>query len=575
MQDALDHPNDCGKLRLHLECFGLAGCMLAGRISRRLAINAAKRHALTVCLSRIERLRRRAVRAYVRAKGRRGYVQASQVWRQFVRWVRTNVLRKARTKLGFFNTKRHRQYVQLAMQAATRELKKRGETVPAADELRAIVRSAFRRSRRSGTAPSVSAMISKPVGAHFLAWLVVKKTGGEPEKTKVDDGSSVLTVTRDAPDTETWPAPQPTFTEVVTVRTPKLRALDIVQRHPLFQRLNHSFRKLDLVERASCVFEICQAGKRLARALARALKIDPKTIRRDLRVASLSDELKEAIRDGMSINEALRLATAVPCKQVVLSTEEKVDQLRNEIVTFFECRAPDIGAQNTATMLSDVMDEIELLDISGELGRRKRSRMNVCDLIRYTRPRAPLDFSDLTKWYPRLGAWLLGWVTRREPDCNVLNQAMVKSKKYFSEKPAHLPPFDVVARGLEDATREQLVMMDAIRRCGVDVMRDPRSITDPDVYASQRQREKEEAAAAYERELEQKRALLSGEIQPIRRNLSKPMTIGEERERQQEKQQELGEARKENIRARMGWAGPKPDVAEAAAQPTNQTKEVA
>ncbi|HEY4930163.1 MAG TPA: hypothetical protein VII23_01220, partial [Terriglobales bacterium] len=156
-------------------------------------------------------------------------------------------------------------------------------------------------------------------------------------------------------------------------------------------------------------------------------------------------------------------------------------------------------------------------------------------------------------------------------------QLMRLARNYFIAQPPELRPCGVPTREWEDRSREQLAKVDAIRRRGPEGIRDPRSITDPEIYARQRQREKEEAAAAaHERALEQMRALLSGVIEPIRRNSSKPTTIGEEREREQKKPQALAEARAENIRAQMGgWAGPKSTASEADRQPVGQAKEVA
>ncbi|HEX7422682.1 MAG TPA: hypothetical protein VF311_02170 [Terriglobales bacterium] len=186
VEQALNHPAACGKVHLRLDCFGLAACLLAGRISRRLNRQNEAGRSFPALLSRLESLRKRAVRSYISRHGKRSYTQASRRWQQFVRWVRTNVLRKLPRRLvdpnvhlgqRRFFPKYDRRNVELAMQAAERELTNRGERVPPQPKLRSLVRRVFRMSRRSMTAPSISALTSRPEGAHFLAWFISKQTG--------------------------------------------------------------------------------------------------------------------------------------------------------------------------------------------------------------------------------------------------------------------------------------------------------------------------------------------------------------------------------------------------------------
>jgi hypothetical protein len=127
VEQALNHPAACCKVRLRLDCFALAACLLAGRISRRVTKKDQERRSILALLAHLERLRKRSARSYVSRNGKRSYAQASRRWRQFVRWVRTNVLCKLPRRLvdpnvhlgqRRFMPKYDRRNVELAMQAA-------------------------------------------------------------------------------------------------------------------------------------------------------------------------------------------------------------------------------------------------------------------------------------------------------------------------------------------------------------------------------------------------------------------------------------------------------------------------
>ena len=184
----VEDPPAAGKTRLSLDCFGVAACQLAARLSRRLASTPKERRAIGSLLKLLEAWRKHAVRYYVRKAGRRSYAQASYRWRQFVRWVRAQALAKIPTR--FLNpppADSNRRYtpkldhlrVQAGMDQARRELTARDEPVPPNPKLRELIRQAFRKVHRSklGCGTSIRDLVSRPHGAAWLGDYILRKTG--------------------------------------------------------------------------------------------------------------------------------------------------------------------------------------------------------------------------------------------------------------------------------------------------------------------------------------------------------------------------------------------------------------
>jgi len=103
-------------------------------------------------LSKLERYRRRAKRAYIRAHGESAFRTASGRWRQLIRFVRLEFLfctckRRLLSCPGIQTLRRLR--VKEWMERLKRELPGLGRAVPPEKALRALVRRALRAVRRS------------------------------------------------------------------------------------------------------------------------------------------------------------------------------------------------------------------------------------------------------------------------------------------------------------------------------------------------------------------------------------------------------------------------------------------
>lgn len=355
------------------------------------------------------------------------------------------------------------------------------------------------------------------------------------------------------------------------VRRDKAHAEALITGHPAFSRLKENYRTLDPVERAEIVSEICSKGNRMVRPLARALGRDPKSIQNDLRVARMNAAQKADIRSGKSINGVLREANQKDDKPA--TPEEWVIALQAEIIQLVGDL--DVGPGHAEDILDSVIDKLERMNNCGVLQGRRRSRMTPYYLLRYTKPKREPDRTDHNQWFPAWTKWLLRYAIRREPEYEILDLALRQARNYVIAQPPVLRPWGAAAREAEDRTRDQVNEMRKIQMLGVDGMRDPRSIPNPEEYAKQRerelQREKEEANAEYQRRLEQLCALLAGLIEPIRGKPAKLTTIAEDREQEEKKKHARSEARAEYICTEMGWARPK---STAFREPDGKDKEV-
>ncbi|HEX7422683.1 MAG TPA: hypothetical protein VF311_02175 [Terriglobales bacterium] len=370
---------------------------------------------------------------------------------------------------------------------------------------------------------------------------------------------------------------------MTTVRRDKARAQAAVRDHPLFQQLKKSFDSLDPVDRAEYVSQICRPEKRLIRALADALDVDPGTIRRDLEVDKLSAEQKAEIRSGKSVTEVLEAGKDKTTRPPECATaEEKVAQLQADIIRYFD--RLDLGPAYTENILEYTTDELELM--RGRIRGDKRSRMKLSDLLRYTAPKKEVDRSDHTQWFYGFAHWLLRWSPAREPEYEVLEAAMRGARHHFQQQPRGLMSYETLLRVHEDIARQQLADQQAIAMQGPESMRSPQSKIEHAACVKQKEcerqeRERREAAAAHEEYLTRMRQLLSGDKSavepPYARSEIKPTTIGEELERARQQGVAGAEQRVENTCKRMGWPEPgaRPETAgtveQALTPPTQPT----
>lgn len=587
---ALNHPTACGKVRLRLDCIALAACLLAGRISLRVTKKDQERRSIPALLSHLERIRKRSARSYVRRNGKRSYAQASRRWRQFVRWVRANVLRKVPRRLvepgvnlgrRRFFPKYDRRNVELAMQAAERELTNRGERVPPQPKLRSLVRRVFRMSHRSMTAPSIYALTSRPEGAHFLAWFILKQTRTVRSQCRQEVEQSEV----EPPEVEPPEVERQEAGPVKSVGSHKPCTRATITSHPLFQQLKTSYPSLNPVDRADYVSQICRPGEKLIRPLAYALHVDPGTIRRALKVNNLSPEQKAEIRSGKSVDAVLRAANPKADKPDKMATpEEKVAALQAEIVQFVV--SLDLGPGHAENMLDCVIDRLERLHTSGKLRGRKRSRMTPYYVRRYTRPKGEPDPSDHTQWLPGWAGWLLRYAIARQPEYEISHAALCRARSHFEQMPRYWESPALTKGRVEEILRDEAGKRLAIASQRAESMRSPQSRIDHAAHVKQKERERQErerreAAAANEEYLGHMRQWLSGDKSavepPYARPEIKPTTIGEELEPARQQGIAGAEQRVENTCKRMGWPEPgaRPETAgtveQALTPPTQPT----
>ncbi len=163
------------RVRLTFDYSGFAGCLLAARVSRRLAGPGPQADVLARLENRFECSRRRAVRAFKTENGAEPYAKSSSQWRAFERWLRFNVLRPG-PRFHSDPTRRppmprwDKNVVRWAMDAARNQLTDWGESIPAEPELRRLVRLAIWSVRRRREPLSVKDLIfPTAAGAIYLA----------------------------------------------------------------------------------------------------------------------------------------------------------------------------------------------------------------------------------------------------------------------------------------------------------------------------------------------------------------------------------------------------------------------
>ena len=143
--------------RLRLDPFELGACTLAVRVTEMMVRHghtqawlSNHKNATRRLLAKIERLRKRAKRAFIRVHGHAAFSEASQRWQRFVRFARAYFLfcrcNRARLPGGIRVCRRH--LVQDWIHMFKEELPGAGLQVPAEKELRNLVRRALRSVRR-------------------------------------------------------------------------------------------------------------------------------------------------------------------------------------------------------------------------------------------------------------------------------------------------------------------------------------------------------------------------------------------------------------------------------------------
>ena len=102
--------------RLQMDSFELAACALGVRVTARQvqhghlkAWRADHKAATQKLLTKLERYRKRAKRAFIRIRGRKNYTKEHRQWEQFVRWVRASLVYCRCGRTRFPGLKRRRE----------------------------------------------------------------------------------------------------------------------------------------------------------------------------------------------------------------------------------------------------------------------------------------------------------------------------------------------------------------------------------------------------------------------------------------------------------------------------------
>ncbi|TAM80278.1 MAG: hypothetical protein EPN47_16095 [Acidobacteria bacterium] len=144
--------------RLQLDPIELAACILGVRVTEMMARHghleprpANYKARCRRLVRKLERLRKRAKRAYVCVYGKRAFAEASHQWQQYVRFARSFFLFCScnRTLLPDPSGRRRRKLIQDEwIQFFRQELPDRGLDVPPEAELRKLIQRSLRLSRR-------------------------------------------------------------------------------------------------------------------------------------------------------------------------------------------------------------------------------------------------------------------------------------------------------------------------------------------------------------------------------------------------------------------------------------------
>jgi len=272
--------------RMCLDPFELAALQLAIRVTKR-ELQHGDRKALPTgstaqqdrLMNKLERLRKQAKRGLIQISGRDVYVEWSRRWRGFVRWLRVNRLQcehraqpacpgLRRLRITFLN-----ELVKVVADGFTA----RGLKLPSARLLRRYVRLAKREVHR-GRAGLLHPDLLRDAGREYLVCFVLQRMRRDGFK---------------AP----RPIPEPQATA----------ALQFQGKNPAqqLQLLKSDWPALEPVARAEQVAAVRSSTELSVPELSRALDVRPGTIRREARIAALSEKDKGRIRSGESITQVL------------------------------------------------------------------------------------------------------------------------------------------------------------------------------------------------------------------------------------------------------------------------------
>jgi hypothetical protein len=264
------------------------------------------------------------------------------------------------------------------------------------------------------------------------------------------------------------------------------RAEAKVKAHPMFPRLLKAFEGEPSVERAELVHQVC-AEHNSARTVARAVKFDLGTIRRDLRIAALPPADKNRIRGGDTATQVLADAERHVNEErwqrqleAERATRKESDKLKGLIISWVG--NADLAGSDVVKLLNDADGIVHEWHKEGKLAGRLPSRSTPDAVIAEQTRKAKLaNFGDaIPGYYPNL-LCLVNWVVRLAPDWSILEPALVQARIHFEglreccvPKSPQERMEDILNNMREDEERRRMV-----RSLGAESMRDPRSRPSP------------------------------------------------------------------------------------------------
>lgn len=321
-------------------------------------------------------------------------------------------------------------------------------------------------------------------------------------------------------------------------RSDRVKADRAIRSNPLVRKLKSKWKTLSPFERAEMEFAV--SGGKNQRALARALGVDPGTIRRDLKLRKLSEEEKEQIEQGRSVNSVLKAAAH---REKAASREQTVQVLAAAII---RC-AKDFHFRPLMAdlLLKEFVDvEVPRRRETGELGRIKRSRMNPAAVRRYTRPR---------ELCPQSEKMLMDWLTQflfRAADEGLVTDAANAARLICSrDLPADRRNW------VDIEARRTLIQMERNSHRGAESLKSPQRLR-ADAEAAQQKADSAQPKSVEDPRVTRARAFFNGD--PGAQVPSPTImirTIGEENQEQRQAAKAKAEARANWIRKEMHGEG--------------------
>ena len=323
------------------------------------------------------------------------------------------------------------------------------------------------------------------------------------------------------------------------VRSDRARANKDIQSNPKFAELKISRKSLAPLKRAEMEFEICQ-GKHL-RAFAAALGVDPGTIRRDLKLLTLSKTDKNKIARGGSVNSVLKQTRV---QQADVARYVRIGLLEAEIVDWVD---RVLGPAGNVNLMDEVLRLLPQLRRAGELARIKPSRMSSAEIRHYTRPKKRNPNDPLGGFYVQL-SWLIQWMFRREEDYEVVFAATKLARHYYRLQPPTLPhEFDYL-QPIRKYSKEQKTSPEPPEAIRAEQSPNARAAAARQNTESAQIERAEDPHLARLRELMNSKEPVAGITTEV-----KIVNVGEEREAQQRGADERRQASTRSIRHEMGW----------------------